>query len=144
MPVGARSVLALILNRGDLITSFSSWMSEAAIPWPLLQQIADCSEQELRDYIAVLEHAKLAWPHDPEDDTVSLIIVGNSTGETGWKIMLELKELSEPSSYSSIRECSSISTSLPSTGSWGVRSSTLSVVRNRVARAPISILLAVG
>jgi hypothetical protein len=102
VPVGARSVLALILNRGDLITSFSSWMSEAAIPWPLLQQIADCSEQELRDYIAVLEHAKLAWPHDPEDDTVSLIIVGNSTGETGWKIMLELKELSESESDSTL------------------------------------------
>ncbi len=91
VPVGARSVLALVVSHGNQIASTSS--AEVAILWPLLQQVADCSLQELRDYIAVLEHAQLAWPYDPEDGTVSLVVAGNSTPGNGWEIMVELKEI---------------------------------------------------
>lgn len=91
VPVGARSVLTLIVSRGNETASTSD--AEVAIPWPLLQQVADCSPQELRDYIAVLEHAQLAWPYDPEDGTVPLVAAGNSTPGNGWEIMVELKEI---------------------------------------------------
>jgi hypothetical protein len=114
VPVGARSVLALIVSRGKA----SEWPSrgtEVSILWPLLKQLANCPERELRDYIAILEEAELAWPWDPEDADAE-IVAGNSTTGKGWPVLVELKQMAGSDS-ALIRGCLKTSTLPPSTAS---------------------------
>jgi hypothetical protein len=91
LPVGARSVLALIVSRGDPTGFWGD--GEVAIPVPVLEQIANCPKEELYDHMAVLEHAELATSDEEFTDVVPTIIARNSTPTFGWKIMADLKEM---------------------------------------------------
>jgi hypothetical protein len=91
VPVGARSVLALIVSRGDPKRGWGR--TEVVIPVPVLEQIANCSKQELYDHLAVLYHAELAAFDEGFSDEVPTIEARNSTPTIGWEIMADLKEM---------------------------------------------------
>jgi hypothetical protein len=90
LPLGARSVLALIVSRGDE----TGWAGdhEVAIPVPLLEHIADCSRQELYDHISILEHAELV-DYSDEYDEPPKFYARNSSPTMGWKIMADLRRI---------------------------------------------------
>jgi hypothetical protein len=90
LPVGARSLLAVIVSRGKVASM--NRHHEVAISLALLQQIVDCSRSELGEYIAVLEDAGFTTL-DAEFAEVPEILVRNSTQEIGWPVMAELHDL---------------------------------------------------
>lgn len=92
LPVGARSVLALIVARGDPKSSWGD--AEIAIPLPLLEQIADCSKNDLRDYLAVLEHVDLVVVDNPYDEPLQ-VVARNSTRGIGWPVMTDLHAIAD-------------------------------------------------
>lgn len=88
LPVGARSILAIIVNRGDETTG--SWSHEISIPAALLHNVADCSRSELQAHYEVLEHAKLVSLSEDSDGRWTYSAY-NSTPGIGWPVMVDLK-----------------------------------------------------
>lgn len=93
IPIGARSVLALVIIRGEARNSGVHWNTEVTIPLALLKQIVDCSESELVDHMNVLEHVGYGWLEEPWDGDQWEYQVGNSTGGLGWKLFADIKRL---------------------------------------------------
>jgi hypothetical protein len=90
VPRGARSVLAVIVSRGDRLTW--SGDNEISIPVPLLNQIVDCSLDELREHLDVLEHMGFAGISEPFEGPF-LVVIGGSSPGIGWPILGDLKEM---------------------------------------------------
>jgi hypothetical protein len=90
VPVGPRSVLALIVTHGDAIPRWLFRSGEMEIPIPVLEQVASCTRYELRDHLTVLEHAGLVVIDAP-DHEIPKVIVRMSTGDIGWPVLAELK-----------------------------------------------------
>ena len=89
LPVGARSVLALIVTRGDHREDFHA-EAYVKIPVPLLEQITDCSRSELADHLAILQHAKLVSYDEGFSDEIPCYKASNSTQGIGWGLFGEL------------------------------------------------------
>lgn len=92
LPIRARSVLAVIVTRGDGQPLWGD--AEVSIPLPLLEQIVDCSRAELRGYLAVLEHARLVVIDEPFDEPLQ-VVAQNSTPGIGWPVMADLHALAD-------------------------------------------------
>lgn len=92
LPVGARSVLALIVNRGD---GYEIGGAEVQIRRSLLTGLVDCSEDELWEHIDVLDGAGLAWSEDPFSGDPPYVQAGNSTPGIGWPMLLDIKRASK-------------------------------------------------
>jgi hypothetical protein len=92
VPIGARSVLALVVTRGKPISG--GRFEEVAIPMPVLEQLADCPTGELIDHLNVLEHFELAFIDVEPFEGPPLAVVGNST-EVGWPLLRDLHELDD-------------------------------------------------
>lgn len=88
VPLPARSVLALIVSRAEKVGN--GW-EEVTVPLPVLQQVADCSAQELNEHLAVLEHFELAYVDTSPYDSPILVNAGNSTPGIDWPLLAELK-----------------------------------------------------
>lgn len=99
IPVDARSLLALIVARGDK-TPFhvlhSRWSGEFQIPIRVLKSIADCTATQLRQHVEVLEHFELLQCDDEPFDGPPLYIVGNSTPGIGWPLLHDIRDLDTP------------------------------------------------
>jgi hypothetical protein len=94
VPVGPRSVLAIIVTRGDNNHGWAGRDAEMDIPIPVLEQVANCTPYELRDHLTVLEHADLISVDAPGDE-VPRVVVRISTGGIGWPVLAELKEITD-------------------------------------------------
>jgi hypothetical protein len=92
LPIGARSVLAVIVARGNPKSPWGD--AEVAIPLPLLEQIVDCSKGDLRNYLAVLEHVGLVVIDDPYDEPLQ-VVARNSTPGIGWPVMTDLHAIAD-------------------------------------------------
>lgn len=73
MPLDARSVLAIIVGRGDTSVSHSGhWTKEIQIPVSVLRSLVACSAADLKRHVAVLEHFELLYlDDDPFDGPLS-------------------------------------------------------------------------
>jgi hypothetical protein len=92
IPYGTRTVLALIISRGDEVGFSGHWNREVTIPLAVLRHVVDCSEDDLLEHLDVLHHAQLGWFDVPEyDGEQSAFQVGGSTGDTGWQLFAEIK-----------------------------------------------------
>jgi hypothetical protein len=91
MPMGARSVLALVIARGD--TRDRDWDVEVTIPMALLSGLADCSEDELIEHLRVIEHMGFGAFEEPFDGQGWQYQLVKSTGDVGWKVFCEIKRL---------------------------------------------------
>lgn len=92
VPYGARTVLALIINRGNEVGYNSHWNSEFSIPVTVLKQVASCTEDELFEHLDVLKHQGFGWFEDVEYEGQEWEYqVGRSSGEDGWKLFVEIK-----------------------------------------------------
>src|SRR5664279_3106600 len=99
IPVDARSLLAVIVSRGDKTPSHvlnSHWSGEFQIPVRVLKSIADCTATELRQHIEVLEHFELLYRDDEPFDGPPLYVVGNSTPGIGWPLLQDIRDLDAP------------------------------------------------
>jgi len=99
IPSDARSVLALIVARGDETPAHmlhSHWSGEFQIPVRVLRSIADCTAPQLRQHIEVLEHFALLYRDDERSDGPPLYVVGNSTPGIGWALLRDFRELDTP------------------------------------------------
>lgn len=100
IPSGARSVLALIVARGDKIPAHRvrrHWSGEFQIPVRVLRSIADCTAPQLRQHIEVLEHFALLHRGDEPFDGPPLYVVGNSAPGIRWGLLRDFRELDTPS-----------------------------------------------
>lgn len=95
MPMGARSVLALVIARGDVPRGGMHWDTEVTIPLTLLKGIADCSEDELFEHLQVIEHMDLGWIEEPFEGERWEFHVGKSTGDLGWTVFCDIKRLAD-------------------------------------------------
>lgn len=93
MPMGARSVLALIIARGDARDRVGDWDVEVTIPLVLLSGLADCSEDELIEHLQVIEHMGFGALEEPLDGRGWRYQLVKSTGDVGWKVFCEIKRL---------------------------------------------------
>ncbi len=92
VPADARSLLALVVARGDEIpTGWDSWSSEFKIPVPVLRSLADCSATKLRQHAEVLEHFDLLYRDDEPFDGPPVYVVGNSTLDIGWALLHDIR-----------------------------------------------------
>jgi hypothetical protein len=90
LPLGARSVLALIVSRGE---GHQHSSCEVDLPLAVLEGIAACSKEELHDHLVILENAGLAgisWDEHPPS-----VEAFGSTGAVGWPIFFDLKQLAD-------------------------------------------------
>jgi hypothetical protein len=93
LPVGARSIIAIIINRGDAGGVSGGWEPEISIPVSLLNQIVDCTADELSDYLTILDHANLVKTDWKPFDGPPVHELGNSTAGVGWRLFSELKSV---------------------------------------------------
>ena len=92
LPIGARTVLAIIISRGDLARS-GHWDTEITIRYSLLKYLVDCSEPELVEHLEVVDHAgfgRLEQPFESEPFEYQLC---KSTGDLGWHLFSEIRTL---------------------------------------------------
>ena len=89
VPLAARSLLALIVKRGEVVDRASG---EVAIPAWLLEEIANCSRGDLYRQINVLEHAGFGFIDEPYEAPTE-VVVRSTPPEVGWPVFAELKEL---------------------------------------------------
>lgn len=92
LPVGARSILALIVSRGD---QYEFGGAEVQIRRSLLTRLVDCSEDELWEHIDILNGEQLAWCDEPFSDESPCVQVGNSTPGIGWPLLIDIKRASK-------------------------------------------------
>ncbi len=100
IPADARSVLALIVDRGDDTSAqglTSHWSSEVQIPVSVLKSLADCSATQLRHHVEVLTHFDMLHHDTDPFDGPPLYVVGNSTPGNGWPLLRDIRELETPS-----------------------------------------------
>lgn len=97
IPVNARSLLALILARGEKLphAAASRWSGEFQIPVRVLRSIADCTAVQLRQHVEVLEHFDLLYRDDEPFDGPPLYIVGNSTPGIGWPLLQDIRDFAD-------------------------------------------------
>lgn len=93
MPMGARSVLALIIARGDARDRFGDWDLEVTIPLALLSGLADCGEDALVEHLQVIEHMGFGAFEEPLDGQGWQFQLMKSTGDLGWKVFCDIKRL---------------------------------------------------
>jgi hypothetical protein len=96
IPVDARSLLALIVARGDKTPAHvlhSRWSGEFQIPVRVLKSIAGCTATQLRQHVEVLEHFELLQRDDEPFDGPPLYVVGNSTPGIGWALLHDIRDL---------------------------------------------------
>lgn len=94
IPVDARSLMALIVARGEKITGYGAirWSGEFQLPVRVLKSIADCTAVQLRQHVEVLEHFDLLrYEGDPSDGPPQYI-VGNSTPGIGWPLLHDIRD----------------------------------------------------
>lgn len=91
VPLGARTVLAIIVARGT--PASVSFGAEVDIPGPVLEQLASCSQRELRQYLQVLEHFELVAVDFEPFEGPWMVSARNSTPTIGWPVMKDLREL---------------------------------------------------
>lgn len=91
VPVGARSVLALIVGRGE---EYEFGIAEIQIRRSLLAGLVDCSEDELWSHVDILEGARLVWCDEPFSDEPQCVQAGNSTPGIGWPLLIDIKRAS--------------------------------------------------
>jgi hypothetical protein len=99
IPVDARSLLALIVDRGEKTPGHvrhSHWSVEFQIPVRVLKSLADCTATQLRQHVEVLEHFDLLQRDDEPFDGPPLYIVGNSTPGIGWALLQDIHDLDTP------------------------------------------------
>ena len=102
IPVDARSLLAVVIARGDEVSGPSAWDQEVTIPVPVLKSVADCSATKLRQHADVLEHFGLLYlEHDPFDGP-PLYVAHNSTPGVGWALFHEIRAVAR-GDYGAIR-----------------------------------------
>ena len=94
IPYDARSVLALIVERGDMVGGYRQIHSnsELEIPVRVLKSLADCSSARLNQHTEVLEHFELLSLEVP-DDSPPVYVVGDSTSGNGWPLLQEIRHL---------------------------------------------------
>ena len=92
LPVSARSILALVVSRGD-VAGGRSREPGVSIPVPLLEQIANCSREKLRDQISILTHADLLVYDEGFIDEEPQFIATNSSRSLGWGIFADLHNI---------------------------------------------------
>jgi hypothetical protein len=96
IPLEARSLLELIVARGEETPShemWSAWCGEFEIPVNVLKSIADCTAAELRQHIEVLEHFDLLYLETERPETAPLYIVGNAIPGLGWPLLREFRKV---------------------------------------------------
>lgn len=92
IPEDARSLLAVIVDRGDEVGARSSpWEPEFSVPVNALSSYVDCGSRELRRHIEVLEHCGMLVFDDEVFDGPPVYIVGNSLPDTGWQLLQEIR-----------------------------------------------------
>lgn len=91
VPLGARTVLSLIIDRGAPASAWSG--GEVDIPGPVLEQLASCSKSELMQYLQVLEHFELVSVDFEPFEPPWMVTARNSTPTIGWPIMTDLLKL---------------------------------------------------
>ena len=92
VPLGARTVLSMIIGRGKPGSSMYGG-GEVEIPGPLLEQLASCSQPELMQYLQVLEHFELVAVDLEPFEPPWMVSARNSTPTIGWPVMKDLWEL---------------------------------------------------
>jgi hypothetical protein len=98
IPVDARSLLALIVARGEKTpyhATVSRWSGEYQIPVRVLRSIADCTAAQLRQHVEVLEHFELLHREDDSFDGPPVYIVGNSTPGIGWPLLQDIRDFTD-------------------------------------------------
>jgi len=92
LPVGARSILALVVNRGEERPAYGVRDAEFRILWSLLRNIVD-GPDDLMDLIEILEGENLAW-YAEDFDGRDYLEVGRSTEGIGWPLLQGIKTAS--------------------------------------------------
>ena len=96
IPADARSVLALIVARGDDTPAHrlhSHWSGEVEIPVRVLRSLADCSATQLRQHVDVLTHFDVLYLDGDPFDGPPRYVVGNSTPGIGWPLLRDIRGL---------------------------------------------------
>ena len=93
LPIGARSLLAMVVTRGESRRALGPRDAEFRIRWSLLRSIVS-SNEHLDDYLDILDHAKLAWFDEPFDGDPLHVEAGRSTEEIGWPLLQDIKTAS--------------------------------------------------
>lgn len=91
IPVDARSLLALVVARGDEVSGWDGPMWEMTIPVPFLRSLADCSASKLRQHADVLEHFDLLYRVDDVFEGPPIYVARNSTGDIGWPLFHDIR-----------------------------------------------------
>ena len=98
IPVDARSLLALIVVRGEKVGghfAMSRWSGEFAIPVRVLKSLVDCTAVQLRQHVEVLEHFELLHREDEPFDSPPRYIAGNSTQDIGWPLLQDIRDFAD-------------------------------------------------
>jgi len=93
IPLGARSVLAIAVHKGKSVKG-SSGRGEIEIIHSLLEASCHCTSSQLAKNLEILEDQRLLWRDEPDFGQPATVYVGNSTGETGWKLIRDIKDAS--------------------------------------------------
>lgn len=98
IPVAPRSVLALIVARGEALDPLGLYMGHSSRPWTpgfqiamsVLETVASCSDRELRAHVEVLEHFDLLKTDlEPFDGPPSYIV---GTPAIEWTLLRDIRD----------------------------------------------------